>query len=308
MARTELFVRKQSGGVFTVNREDICTGNIFFVNSVTGTNSSGYGNNPDSPFASLDYAASQVTSNNGDRVYLMPGHVETLTAAGSALGNGGVFIGSTLSNGVEIIGLGRGRNRPKFNYTTAVGASMNVAAANVTIRNCVFTPNGIDNITAAINVTGADFWMDNCDWEICNSAADKQMAIGILTAATATRFKVTNTSFRGPATVTGTTCSACIKHEVGVDFEIDNCDFHGKMTQGILNATTVLGGKIHNCRFQIYTGTKGIALAAATTALITNNRFNVPSGTAPIVAAAGFVAGNIYSAAAGVTAGTASTI
>ena len=56
------------------------------------------------------------------------------------------------------------------------------------------------------------------------------------------------------------------------------------------------------------TGTKAISVAAASTPFISNNRINVPSGTTPIIAAAGFVAGNIYSAAAGVTAGTAVTI
>jgi hypothetical protein len=298
-AKTELFVRKQSGGMYTVVNEALTTGSIFFVNSGTGTDSAGNGKNPDAPFATINYAYTQCTDSKFDRIYVMPGHTETITGAAGVAAN---------KIGVSLIGLGTGRLRPTVNYTTAIAASFDVSAASNYISNIIFTPNGFDAITAAMNVTAADFWMDNCEWDICNTAADKQMVLGILTAATATRFKVTNTKFRGPATVTGTTCTACIKHEVGVDFDISGCDFHGKMTQAILNATTVLGGKIHDNRFQIYTGTKGIALAAASTALITNNRFNVPSGTAPIVAAAGFVAGNVYSAAAGVTAGTASTL
>ena len=69
------------------------------------------------------------------------------------------------------------------------------------------------------------------------------------------------------------------------------------MTQAILNATTVLRGLIDSNRFVISTGTLAISVAAASTPFITNNRINVPSGTAPITAAAGFVAGNVYSAA-----------
>jgi hypothetical protein len=46
MARTELFVRKQSGGMFSVVNQALTTGNIFFVNSANGTNSAGYGQNP----------------------------------------------------------------------------------------------------------------------------------------------------------------------------------------------------------------------------------------------------------------------
>jgi hypothetical protein len=118
----------------------------------------------------------------------------------------------------------------------------------------------------------------------------------------------TNGRAVGPATNSGTTTTAQIKHEVGIDYVISNSYFTGKMTQSILNATTILGGLIDNNRFVVATGTVAITMAAASTPFISNNRMNVPSGTAPIVAAAGFVAGNVYSAAAGVTAGTASTI
>jgi len=273
-------------------------GTIFYVCSTqTGAaDSAGRGLTPETALATWDYAIGRCTASKGDVIVLMPGHVETVTAAA------GVALDVA---GVTTIGLGSGRIRPTVNYTTAITASVDVTAANCLVKNVVFTPIGFDAITAAMNVTAADFWMDGCEWQI--STGTNAPVLGILTAATATRLKVTNTKFLGPATSTSTV-TACIKHEVGIDFEIDNCDFHGKMTQAILNATTLHGGKIHNNRFQIYTGTKGIALAAATTAFITNNRFNVPSGTAPIIAAAGFVAGNVYSAAAGVTAGTASTI
>jgi hypothetical protein len=49
MARTELFARKQAGGMFSVVNQSLTTGNIFFVNSVTGTDAAGYGQNPDAP-------------------------------------------------------------------------------------------------------------------------------------------------------------------------------------------------------------------------------------------------------------------
>src|SRR5207253_9370711 len=114
--------------------------------------------------------------------------------------------------------------------------------------------------------------------------------------------------FTGPATNAGTTCAACIQHESGVDYLIQSNYFAGKMTQAIKNVATVLRGLIDNNRFVIGTGTVAITMAAASTPFITKNRINVPSGTTPITAAAGFVSGNNYSAAAGVTAGTASTI
>jgi hypothetical protein len=283
---------------------DYTTGDAYWVNSVTGVNDTSHGRSPEAPFASLDYALSQTTNNNDDRIYLMPGHVETLTAAGSSAGNGGVFVGSVLSNGVSIIGLGNGRQRPVLNYTTAIGASMNIAASNVFIRNVVFTVN-FDAITAMINVTGADVFFDSCEFILAN--ATMSAALGILTAATATRLRVENSLFYGPMVTTGGTCAGAIQHESGVDYIIRRNAFVLKCTQAIKNVATVLRGLIDENRFVIGTGTVAVTMAAASTPFITKNAINVPSGTAPIVAAAGFVAGNVYSAAAGVTAGTAST-
>jgi hypothetical protein len=73
------------------------------------------------------------------------------------------------------------------------------------------------------------------------------------------------------------------------------------MTQAIKNVATVLRGVIDGNRAIIGTGTLFATMAAASTPFIVDNRINVPSGTTPITAAAGFVAGNQYSAAAGVT-------
>jgi hypothetical protein len=156
------------------------------------------------------------------------------------------------------------------------------------------------------NVNKADVSFDSCEWIISNGTVGA--ALGILTAATADRLRVTNSRFTGPAVNAGTTCAGCIQHESGVDYVISGNYFAGKMTQAIKNVATVLRGLIDSNRFVIGTGTVAITMAAASTPFITNNRINVASGTAPIVAAAGFVAGNVYSAAAGVTAGTASTI
>lgn len=271
------------------------SGNVFFVDSVTGT-STGPGFSPQTAFATISQAVAAATATNGDVVFLVPGHAETVTAAA------GVAIGVA---GVQVIGLGTGRARPVITFTTAVAASFDITAANVLVKNLVLVC-GIDNQTAMVNVTGADVAFEDCEFE--TNTGTVGAALGILTAATATRLRVENCFFHGPATNSGTTTTAQIQHEVGVDYIIRNNLFVGKCTQNITNATTVLRGHIDNNRFVTYTGTKAINMAAASTPFITNNRINVPSGTAPIVAAAGFVCANSYSAAAGVTAGTAVTI
>jgi hypothetical protein len=247
-------------------------------------------------FSTVSAALAACTANSGDTIFVLPGHTETITAAA------GVDVNVA---GVNIIGLGSGSLVPTFTFTTAVTASFNVTAANVTIQNIAYVA-GIDNITAMINVSGA--YVSFLDCFFTTNTAALGAVLGILTAATATSFRVERCRFIGTAANSGTTTTAQIKHEVGVDYVIKDCYFTGKMTQAILNATTVLRGLIDNNRFVIATGTKAIAMESSSTPFITNNRINVPSGTAPIVCAAGFVAGNVYSAAAGVTAGTASTI
>lgn len=280
------------------------TGRVFIVAKSGITNESEikalYGNNyPDGTpviYTSLTLALAQCVASRGDLIIVAPGHTETITAAA------GIAISVA---GVTIVGAGTGSLRPTFTFTTAAAASFGISAANVTIKNIVFTA-GIDAITAMINVTGAYVSFLGCEFNTNTSAFGA--VLGILTAATATGFRVEDSRFLGPATNSGTTTTAQIKHEVGVDYIIKNNYFTGKMTQAILNATAVLRGLIENNKFVVATGTSAITMHASSTPFITNNRINVPSGTSPITAAAGFVAGNVYSAAAGVTAGTAVTI
>lgn len=270
-------------------------GNIWFVSSLTGSDTANNGKSVNQAFATLDKADAASTVANNDIIYLLPGHTETLTAAAQA---------SLSSTGITVIGLGVGRQRPIFNYTTSAAASFNVTGANYTIMNVVFNPNGVSAVTAAVNVTSADVSFLDCEFQI--STGTNACVLGILTAATATRLRVERCRFIGPATSTQT-CTAAIQHEAGVDYVIRGNEFKGKMTQAILNVATVLGGIVDNNRAVIATGTLFATFAAASTPFITNNFINVPSGTTPITTAAGFVVGNNYSAAAGVTAPTAST-
>lgn len=254
------------------------------------------GGNRAFPTLNAALADANVVASRGDVIYLLPGYTQTISGAA----------GTTISKaGLSIVGLGNGALRPTITFDTAIAAQAIVSGANTLIKNVKFDFTGFDAITAAISVTAADVAFEDC--EFVTNSGTAGVVLGILTAAIATRFRVERCRFTGPATNTGTTTTAQIKHEVGVDYVIKDCYFTGKMTQAILNATTVLRGVIDSNRFVVSTGTVAITMAAASTPFIVNNRINVPSGTAPVVAAAGFFAGNAYSAAAGVTAGTAQT-
>lgn len=248
-------------------------------------------------YTTLKLAVASCLASRGDTIILAPGHTETIVGAAGS--------GVTVA-GVTVVGLGLGTLAPTFTFTTAAAASFDITANNVRIQNVTFTC-GIDAQTAMVNVTGTDCVFNMCLFN--TNSGTIGTILGILTGATSDRLSVTQCRFLGPATNTGTTTTAQIQYESAVDINIAGNYFTGKMTQSILNVTgTVLRGLIDNNRFVVATGTKAISVAAASTPFITNNVINVPSGTAPIIAAAGFVGNNTYSAAAGVTAGAAKTI
>lgn len=280
------------------------TGRIFIVNGSAEANANEiraifqsipYPDGTPTVYGTLTLALAACVAGRGDLVYIAPGHTETTAAAA------GINVNVA---GVNIIGCGAGTSRPTFTSATSVAASFDVTAANVTIRNIV-SVCGIDAQTAMHNVTATDVSFIGCEFR--TNSGTVGAVLGILTAATSDRLTISGCRFLGPAVNTGTTTTAQLQYEGAVDIQVLNSYFTGKMTQAILNTATVLRGSIDSNRFVINTGTKAIAVAAASTPFISNNRINVPSGTAPVVAAAGFVAGNTYSAAAGVTAGAAVT-
>ena len=157
MAKTELFVRKTSGGVYVVNNESRTTGNIYFVDSgsSTGGTSAGYGTSPDSPFTTIDSAINQTTASNGDIIYVMPGHSETLTGASAITCD---------VAGVSIIGMGKGTDRPTLLLDAGASVSIVVSAANVHWENVVFSAGHAD-ITVAIDVSATNASFENCEWK-----------------------------------------------------------------------------------------------------------------------------------------------
>lgn len=247
-------------------------------------------------YNTISAALAATTAGSGDTIIVAPGHTETITAAG------GITIAKS---GVSIIGMGKGNLRPIITFTTAVGASLNITAANVTLQNLIFTC-GINNQTAMVNVTAVtDVAIRNCYFNVATAAAGAAIVINATGASD--RLIVDSNTIIGVAGTTGTTSTGYVTYATGSEIQITNNYMAGKATQLINNSGTALRGFIDNNRLVVGTGTSAITLAAASTPFITNNRINVASGTTPVTAAAGFVAGNAYSAAADVTAGTALT-
>ena len=146
MVKAALFSRKQSGGVFMIEDNSVSTGERFFVDSgsATATDAATAGRNPDKPFATLDYAIGQCTANNGDIIYVMPGHVESLGAAAT--------IDADVA-GISIIGLGNGPDRPRIDYD-ATDAQFDIGANGVRVENITFRPS-IAEVVGGIDIEAA---------------------------------------------------------------------------------------------------------------------------------------------------------
>lgn len=102
-----------------------------FVSSVNG-NDGNSGKTPKAAMATIAKALLSCTANNGDVIVLLPGHAETVSAAG----------GLTLNvAGVTIVGIGTGSLTPKITLDTATTSTVLVTSANITVRNVAFVAN-----------------------------------------------------------------------------------------------------------------------------------------------------------------------
>lgn len=149
-------------------------GNDWFVNSAA--DAGGNGATPEGAVQTLSAAAALAQS--GDRIFLAPGHAETISAAG----------GITLSqSGLTIIGLGVGATRPTFTWS-ATASTFAVSGANNIISNIRCTCS-IDEVVSLWNVTGAGNTLDRVDYFETASMTPIQF---LTASAAATDFMLTN--------------------------------------------------------------------------------------------------------------------
>lgn len=141
----------------------VTTGNVFFVNSgdVNGADDIGTkGKTKDSPFVTWNYAKNQATANNGDVIYAMPGHVETI--------NSTVAFNANVA-GLTTIGIGLGENRPRFNLSTSGSnkARIGITAANQRFSNLIFraTSTAVGSSSVGIYINANDIQFDSCTFD-----------------------------------------------------------------------------------------------------------------------------------------------
>jgi hypothetical protein len=229
MGKRALISNKRPGSPVVFLDGGDTTGDIYFVNSVTGSDASGYGLTPDSPTATIDYAVGLCTASQGDRIYVMEDHVENISTGTSLV----VDVA-----GIEIVGIGKG---PLLTYTAAAG-TISITAANCEISNLRLYSDFTNGVTTGITVgaTADGLSLENIRME--EAANTKEFLIGISVAAACHNVVIDGFKFYG---VTGGTDSQCIKFAGASNFsEVKNFeiygDFSGAPIDGLTAASTYM--------------------------------------------------------------------
>jgi hypothetical protein len=161
----------------------LTTGNVFFVDSgaALAVDSPAHGDSPLRPFATIEGAFNdpRLTANNGDVIYVMPGHAEVCSAAGA--------IDLDVA-GVKIVGMGEGPDQPTITLDTIATADIDIDAAGVIIENIHFIAN-IADVTAGIDVNATDFVLRKC--RFTQAGDDLNAKIWVQDAAAATSDRIT---------------------------------------------------------------------------------------------------------------------
>jgi hypothetical protein len=272
--------------------------NVYFVSSVLGADGNpGNKMAPGGPLATLKTALTMVSP--GDTIVLMPGHVETMVAAGSI---------SVACANITIVGLGVGAVRPTFKYSTATTATFDIVKDNITFANVRWDMTGIASLVKGINVKTAanDVTFESC--EFIQASATNACATAILTDASANNLRINNCRFT--ITGAGTAVTNALNIVGGDGLQVTNTWFNAGYATGsgaIQNVTTACtNALVQNCYVNNLTAscTKAMIFVSTSTGLIANTRMQILSGTAPITGAAlSWVGGNYYAATIA-TAGT----
>lgn len=207
------------------------SGNTWFVQSTNSNagDSSGKGQTPDTPFATIDYAIGQCTASQGDRIIVLPGHAESVTAS------------ATLTfdvAGIEVIGIGVGALRPTVTLDTDTTANVDIDAANVTIKNIVFKSN-VDSLAIMLDVNADGATFEDCFFW---APAAKDCLDFVDLATTKDNFVFRRCQWLSEADPAGTDGAANTGGVYLVDTErvlFEDCLFHGYFeTAPIHNKTT----------------------------------------------------------------------
>ena len=157
-SRSGLFWTQVPGGLPVITDAKHFSGNVFFCDSGTaqGGTTAGYGNHPDQAFTDIESAYDQCTATQGDVIFVLPGHAETVTDE--------ITMDAA---GISIIGLGQGTARPTITQAFA-GDAIAMDAANCVVENLYFNEATVAPAAggAAIDINAATCRVANCHFDL----------------------------------------------------------------------------------------------------------------------------------------------
>ena len=248
------------------------TGNVYYVDS--GVGNEGDGKSWRGAKDTLDEAIDLCTDDNGDVIYVAPGHAENLSAAGSVTCD---------KSGVTIIGCGNGDLRPTFTSTATAGTFL-ISNNAVSIYGLRFIP-GISAVVTGISVSadGDQFTMSGC--EFVNPGTATYEYITMVTLASGSDY-VTFAGNKFVSLVTSTGCSEAIKAGAGV---VNRLSIVSNEFQGNFIVAPIWSDQINtNCLIadntihQATTGQFGIEFTAAATGNLYGNTVYTDGATTAI--------------------------
>jgi hypothetical protein len=260
-ARTPLYLRKYPGGVDSVVNESMTTGNIYWVHH-SGSTTGGY--SPTAPITTLDLANNLCTANQGDTIFVMPGHAESISSATACVLD---------TAGVKIVGLGQGGDRPTLTIDTADTALISIGAASIWLENILIVNNFLD-IATSITILAA---ADNCtlkNIEIKDTSAVLGALIAISVATTVTDLTIDGFMYRQYTTLTAPATNVILFAGTYDRFKLTNSHIQCFTTAAAVDGSAGAGASIYveNVRLiQVETGAGlGLAFHNSTTGFVEN--------------------------------------
>lgn len=217
-------------------------------------------------FSSITSAVTACRNTLNDEIVIAEGYAETISAAA------GVAIDKA---GITIRGLGVGNARPRISFGSNTGASMDVTADNVAIKNVIGVA-AIDGLTKPFNITGDGFDGD-IEWQDASTTVEAATAVRLDTANNSRLRLKYNGYTGGNALVSAIRVDDCDNVEIYidgygvlttawvefVDSASTNVSVRGRMyTSGITNFTRdvvdTIGGSTWDA--QIYDASAGVSV------------------------------------------------
>lgn len=206
------------------------SGKVFFVAPATAGYLAGMlsrypndeGANP-RVFTDLNTAVAACRAGYGDVVLISNGYTGTISSATAM---------TLATAGVTIIGLGYGSDRPTLTLDTATTSTINITAANITIKNCVFVANFAAIASVFTTTTAKDFALSGCEFRDTSAILN---FVNIVTTDTTSNdadgLSITKSRRIGAGATTNTTIVSMLGTNDRVTVE-DNYFAHAAVTGG----------------------------------------------------------------------------